>query len=71
MAASAAEVISPHPVTMGSDDFIWSFRKAPYNQTNEDGSVREPQVVTARFWTSIHVPPGRAFVVDGLDRRWA
>eukprot|EP00913_Durusdinium_trenchii_P003211 g2969.t1 len=61
------KVLDPHPLK-DRDDVIWSLAQPPYNQTMPDGTKRKPEVVTARFWTNMHVPPGRAFAVEALNR---
>ncbi|CAE7948275.1 ALKBH3 [Symbiodinium sp. KB8] len=61
------KVLVPHPVE-DSEDLLWSLVERPYNQTLPDGSRRGPPVATARFWTNMHAPPGRAFAVEGMNR---
>ncbi|CAE7564298.1 unnamed protein product [Symbiodinium natans] len=61
------KVLVPHPVE-NSEDLLWSLVERPYNQTLPDGSRRGPPVATARFWTNMHAPPGRAFAVEGMNR---
>ena len=63
------KVIHPHPLKdIEREDVLWSLVSPPYNQTMPDGAKRLPEVATARFWTNMHVPPGRAFAVEQLNR---